>query len=72
MVNALKSQEIKATGWDDGMCQDYCKPLSQWLSSRMDARYTFHAHTLPHTATLKDAVNAKSGKCPIAATKKGP
>lgn len=27
-----------ATGWDNGLCQDYCKGLARWFSSRLDAR----------------------------------
>jgi hypothetical protein len=26
------------TGWDNGLCQDYCKGLARWFSSRLDAR----------------------------------
>lgn len=27
------------TGWNNGLSQDYCKKLSQWFASRIDARY---------------------------------
>lgn len=27
-----------ATGRNDGLCQDYCKGLALWFSSRLDAR----------------------------------
>jgi len=30
---------LKATGWDTGLCQDYNKGLAKWLSSRLDARH---------------------------------
>lgn len=26
------------TGWDNGLCQDYCRKLSMWFASRLDAR----------------------------------
>jgi len=26
------------TGWDNGLCQDYCRGLSLWFASRLDAR----------------------------------
>ena len=28
----------KPTGWDSGLCQDYCRKLSLWFASRLDAR----------------------------------
>lgn len=28
------------TGWDTGLCQDYCRELSLWFASRLDARQT--------------------------------
>ena len=33
------ADERKATGWDSGLCQDYCRALSLWFASRMDARH---------------------------------
>lgn len=26
------------TGWNNGLCQDYCKKLAAWFSERLDAR----------------------------------
>jgi hypothetical protein len=34
------ARQLKATGWDTGLCQDYDKSLSQWFASRTDARQT--------------------------------
>lgn len=31
-------KDIKPTGWDKGLSQDYCKGLAQWFASRMDAK----------------------------------
>ena len=28
------------TGWDTGLCQDYCRGLALWFASRLDARHT--------------------------------
>jgi len=28
------------TGWDNGLCQDYCRGLALWFASRLDARHT--------------------------------
>ncbi len=28
-----------ATGWNTGLCQDYCRQLSLWFASRIDARH---------------------------------
>ena len=30
--------EQKTTGWDDGLLQDYNRKLSNWLSTRLDAK----------------------------------
>ena len=27
-----------ATGWDTGLCQDYCGELAIWFATRLDAR----------------------------------
>jgi len=27
------------TGWDTGLCQDYCRGLALWFASRLDARH---------------------------------
>jgi len=27
-----------ATGWQDGLCQDYDRKLHKWFASRLDAR----------------------------------
>lgn len=27
------------TGWDNGLCQDYCLGLTLWFASRIDARW---------------------------------
>lgn len=32
-------QCVKATGWNNGLCQDYNRKLHQWFASRVDARY---------------------------------
>jgi hypothetical protein len=31
--------EQKATGWADGLLQDYNRKLSNWLSTRIDAKH---------------------------------
>lgn len=31
--------EQKPTGWDDGLLQDYNRKLSNWLSTRLDAKH---------------------------------
>jgi hypothetical protein len=31
--------EQKTTGWDDGLMQDYNRKLSNWLSTRLDAKH---------------------------------
>ena len=31
--------EQKTTGWDDGLLQDYNRKLSNWLSTRLDAKH---------------------------------
>ena len=30
---------MMATGWDNGLCQDYCRELHLWFASRIDARW---------------------------------
>ena len=36
----MKQKWLKpdATGWNDGLCQDYDKELSNWFSTRLTAR----------------------------------
>lgn len=29
---------MMATGWDDGLCQDYCRGLGKWFADRLGAR----------------------------------
>lgn len=45
-----------ATGWDNGLCQDYCRGLSIWFASRLDARHTIRKHfmTQPNTQAPAD------------------
>jgi len=30
---------MSPTGWNNGLCQDYCRALHQWFASRVDARW---------------------------------
>lgn len=31
-------ENLAPTGWNNGLCQDYCRSLSLWFASRIDAR----------------------------------
>lgn len=39
MTKNISFSAMKATGRNDGLCQDYNRKLHQWFASKLDARY---------------------------------
>ena len=58
----MARQDIKKTGWPEGLLQDDDRRLSRWFASRPDARYVLRQQLAKQNETGKDERGVPSGQ----------